>query len=284
MTDEELIKAALILKEEEDSALKQFLKDAGFAFVGILFVQILLAEESLEEIFQQDFEEILAIVAGLLLVFPDKMPPEKKIRKQLNQRSFVKNMKENVLPVLKDTLSSIFEAFKDKYEGTADFNKRRKSSRDIDKWLKELPKVMKLTTDDAVVRLIRKSYEEEKGIEWLEEQLANLPEFSHSRARTTAITENLRMHSAGDYEAYFTNKDIYGSKWCHSSVPKEPRQAHIAAHGQIVKKGDYFVVNGHKCRYPRDPMLPASESIHCHCYPEPVGYEEFKEWESMQNG
>ncbi|HXF72322.1 MAG TPA: phage minor head protein [Actinomycetota bacterium] len=48
------------------------------------------------------------------------------------------------------------------------------------------------------------------------------------------------------------------------------RPTHAAAHGQIVGAREQFVVGGYLARFPRDPYLPAGESISCRCWAIPV--------------
>ena len=129
---------------------------------------------------------------------------------------------------------------------------------------------MDVTTENALVGVIQESFDEGKGIRWLESKLSSLPEFSRNRARTTAITEGLRMYSGSQYEAFMQNDAVIGMTWHHTHGIKEPRKGHEAMDGQTIAKGEYFIVNGESCRYPRDPMLSAKESIHCHCFVVPL--------------
>jgi uncharacterized protein with gpF-like domain len=44
------------------------------------------------------------------------------------------------------------------------------------------------------------------------------------------------------------------------------RSTHAAAGGQVVPVNEQFSVGGWLCDYPRDPVLPASESVNCRCH------------------
>lgn len=45
------------------------------------------------------------------------------------------------------------------------------------------------------------------------------------------------------------------------------RRSHRSAEGQVKIPGGSFVVGGHECQYPGDPVLPAGERENCRCVP-----------------
>ena len=270
MTDEELVKAAFLLKAEEDDELEELLTETEILFVTLMLAYIFDFEEAMEDILEWDRESILNIVEKLINKHPDQAPSDKVIQKHLNKRPLVKNMNKHITPLAKESYKDYYKSFNSFYNSDAKFSRKAKQYKEIETWLKDLPNKMKLTTDNAVIRLVRQSYEEGKGVRWLESQLANLNEFSHARARTTAITENRRIYHAAQYQSFLDNKSIIGKEWKHTHGIKEPRQAHVDADGYAVDKEESFVINGHKCLYPLDPSLPPEESINCHCYMVPI--------------
>ena len=265
MSDEELIKVALKIKKEEDDELAKLLEKAGFLFVPLLLKFILDSENKMDDTLQIDYEEVWEKVKKFV-ENRQKKPTKLSIKIMLRGRSFQSNMKDEVVPEMRKAFFGLFESFNDKYGGGDKFDFHSKYYNDIEKWLKKLPKLMQVTTDEALIRTIQQSYEDGKGINWLEKKLSELPEFSRNRARTTAITEGLRMYSGSQYEAMMQNDAITGKTWRHTHGIKEPRKGHEDADGQTVAKDEYFIINGEKCRYPRDPMLSAGESVHCHCF------------------
>lgn len=66
-------------------------------------------------------------------------------------------------------------------------------------------------------------------------------------------------------------------RWVHARVG-EARQAHLEADARYsfdgsigpIPVGANFSINGHAARFPRDPSLPASETVHCRCQSVPV--------------
>lgn len=54
-------------------------------------------------------------------------------------------------------------------------------------------------------------------------------------------------------------------QWWHAGHPKQPRQNHLALHGQVQPVDRPFVVGSLAMMHPRDPQAPASEVIRCGC-------------------
>lgn len=58
--------------------------------------------------------------------------------------------------------------------------------------------------------------------------------------------------------------------WYHSHGGNPPRENHVAMNGKAVVYGEPFTLLGkdgveYFPKYPKDPILPASEAINCHC-------------------
>jgi len=66
-------------------------------------------------------------------------------------------------------------------------------------------------------------------------------------------------------------------RWLHSHVG-QARPAHLEAEARYAADGtvgpitvaETYTVNGHRALFPRDPSLPASETVHCRCHSIPV--------------
>ena len=46
--------------------------------------------------------------------------------------------------------------------------------------------------------------------------------------------------------------------------------SHGQADGTVVSVDDFFIIDGERARYPRDPQLSPGNSISCHCFMNPV--------------
>lgn len=272
MNDTELIKAALQIQKDENDELIKLLEEAGFDFVPLLLFYILGLEDTIDDILQDDLDEVVEIAEKIMKNHPNKAPGIRKINRALKDRSFVTNMTDKAVPDMRASFFGLYEENTKSLPGssTPDFDYQTKSYKSLEKWLKELPDTMKLTTDSKVSKLIIEAYEEGKGTGWLEQRLSEDYEFSRARARTTAITENLRMYSGSGYEAFLQNEWVIGVRWRHTHGIREPRPHHEAMDGIVVPKAELFTVGAYQGYYPRDPQLPAGETVHCHCFIEPV--------------
>ena len=73
---------------------------------------------------------------------------------------------------------------------------------------------------------------------------------------------------------------VVEKEWRHSGAYRNtPRANHVAMSGQRVRKEAAYVLQGqdggtYYPLYPRDPSLPAGESINCHCISQPIVSEE----------
>lgn len=203
---DELIKKALAIKKDENDELEKLLEDSGFVIAGLLVELINNAQDSIEDVLQDDLDEIFIIVESLKY---NKVPNNRKIKRLLGSRDFLANFKQVVNPELVNGLNKTGQEFSRIY-GTdfsyEDLTKRTK--KEFDKWLKDLPRVMQLSTDSEVTKLIKQSFEEGKGIKWLRKKLAQSYEFSYKRARVTAITELLTMQSYGAFENIMQSKSV----------------------------------------------------------------------------
>lgn len=266
MTDEELMKAAFLLKAEENEELEELLSESEILFVTLMLAYILDYESAMEDILEWDYENIYDIIQNLVDKYPNKPPSDRVIKKALKKRPFIKDMDQIVTSIGRKSYFKYYESFNSHYGSNGKHNYYSKEYKDVEKWLKDLPKKMKLTTDTRVIKLIRESYEAGKGVKWLEDQLASLYEFSRARARITAITESRRLYHSAQYQSFLDNDAIVTKIWKHTDGITTPRPMHVKADGQTVPKKEPFIINGHECLYPLDPSLPPAESISCHCY------------------
>jgi hypothetical protein len=136
----------------------------------------------------------------------------------------------------------------------------------IDSWSKDLGELMKLTSHHALEKELKEALEKGEGIDEVVGRIKDLPEFDRKRARRTAITEILTACSASQQEAYLQSPAVTGKTWLHSGEKNiTPRPAHVELHDTTIPVDEKFDVNGHEADFPRDPSLPASERVECHC-------------------
>lgn len=93
-----------------------------------------------------------------------------------------------------------------------------------------------------------------------------------ARAMTVAYTEIGMVHSVAQDEALQQAGHVVPhvrKRWLKSGK-LHPRPAHVAAHGQIRRYDEAYVVDGEKLQFPRDPNGSASNIINCGCLSVPV--------------
>lgn len=147
----------------------------------------------------------------------------------------------------------------------------------MDNWSDELAGIMHLSTKDAVHQAITEGLARGDGIYEIAKELANDPAFSRRRARVTAITEVLTANTASQFEAYKQSPVVTKKKWKHSGSRKiTPRPYHLhEMNGQEVPVDEGFNLKAFKPMFPRDPLLPPSERVSCHCAMGPVTDDSF---------
>ncbi len=91
------------------------------------------------------------------------------------------------------------------------------------------------------------------------------------QARRVALTEVLRAHAVAHEESIQQSPATDRKEWVHTGAHKnEPRQNHIDMSGQIVLKNQPFTLHSvdgdtYYPMHPLDIILPACESVNCHC-------------------
>lgn len=172
-------------------------------------------------------------------------------------------------------LSEFIPKMSDVYYNEADTEVKISSLTDrttawIKSWSSELGEMMKLDSVEELENIIIDGIDNKKGIAQVIQNIrdSGIRE-EYYQARRTAVTEVLRAHSVAQQEAYDLNPVIEEKEWKHCSS-NNPRQNHLDMHGQRVPKNKPYTLIGadrktYHPMYPRDPILPAGESINCGC-------------------
>lgn len=149
---------------------------------------------------------------------------------------------------------------------------RERTAAWVESWSAELGRLMKLGTQNQIGVLISRAIRDGKSIADLTQELMNEGiRNEYYQARRAAMTEVLRAHSVAREEAIQHSPSTDRKEWIHTGAHKnQPRPNHVAMNGQIVPKDEPFELHGrdggiYYPMYPRDPCLPASESVNCHC-------------------
>lgn len=145
----------------------------------------------------------------------------------------------------------------------------------IDNWSSELADLMKLESHKQIESILKKGMEKGSDIasvtrDILDSGIRN----EYYRARRTAVTEILRAHNVSKHEAAMQNPCVTEKMWRHTGAHKnEPRDNHVEfakSDKARVPKGEPYELTGadgetYYPMFPIDSILPAKESINCHC-------------------
>lgn len=137
----------------------------------------------------------------------------------------------------------------------------------ITEWSAQLGELMKTTSHRQITDLIQDAIDRGISIAELSRTIQS-EGFRNElwQARRVALTETLRAHSVAQEEAIQQNPAVEQKEWIHSGGHRiEPRANHVDMSGQIVDKNEPFTLKGRDGNtyypmYPRDPLLPASDS------------------------
>ena len=150
---------------------------------------------------------------------------------------------------------------------TFDFNKFDESTRDYVKnkqikWAKEVNQA----TEEKIKKILTDSFEKGLGSYEVAERIRKSSGFSYKRSEAIARTEIMSACNYTDYIANLNNPYAIGLEWS-ATMDDRARLTHTRANKQKRKKGEPFIVGGHKILFPGDSSLgaPAREVINCRC-------------------
>ena len=265
-----LIKAIDNYIEKADSNLLDALKEAGFIDPKGTVKRITALEDALAEVLEEEIELIISSAQTALNVeaFASRIWEGVKIDDRTAEKltEIFKEQLQEYMPELIDLY------LKKTDKGLSVISVSKRTTAWVESWSEELSSLMKLNTHTEIEKILKKNLDDGKGIQDFISDIQNSGiRNERYRARTTAITESLRAHSVAQEEAIQQSPAIEQKEWVHTgSYRNEPRENHVAINGQVVDKDKPFELYGadgilYYPQYPRDTILPAGESINCHC-------------------
>ncbi len=273
-----LIKAIDRYIEKADNDLSKILDDTGFVNAEDSVDSIADLEDKLAEILTDQTTEIAKTIlaAGDLtaaLKVVEEFFAEDETRQRLAEA--LKEFYEENVP----TLSTVY--IREAEDDMVVSQIRQRTTSWIQSWSDDLADLMQLTSKKQIESLISSAFENGESVENLKHKLITEGVRNEEyRARSTALTEMLRAHSVAREEAIQQSPATDRKKWLHSGGRRiVPRENHVAMNGQIVAKEKPFIMQGrngstYHPMFPRDPNLPAEESINCHCTHVPIVSDE----------
>lgn len=278
-----LIKAIDAFIEKADNDLEDKLNEAGF----------INAKESIKK--ESILEEVIAVIllsqsnnmAKHLLknkgkIKGDFSDKQEEIREIINEFFENDTTKGEIQQAVESFYLDNIQEHTDGYiksvsEDMAVERIRQRTFSKIEEWSEELSRLMKISQEKQLGKLIEDTLKAGGSVDDLagklmKEGIRN----EYYQARRVAVTEMLRFNSIAQDEAMQQDPSVDKKEWKHTGSRKNnPRANHVNMNGQIVEKDKPYKLIGrngsiHYPMYPRDTSLPAEESINCHCISQPI--------------
>lgn len=261
-----------------DNDLEDEMSDAGYVDAKDSVKAASALEEEVREILTEQTEEIAEVVENAGSIPKAK----KKVSEYFEDDVTGTILSQTFADYFSDTVQSLANSYMKETEGDLVVSQlRARTSSWIEEWSGQLSDLMQLTSENQMGTLLQDALDNGEGCMTLAQRLLNEGIRNEGyRARATAVTEMLRAHSVAQQESIMQSPATDRKKWVHSGAHKnKPRENHIAMNGQIVPKAEPFELTGrdggtYHPMYPRDPILPAAESINCHCIHIPVSNDD----------
>ncbi|MDR3345188.1 MAG: hypothetical protein LBT21_06335 [Oscillospiraceae bacterium] len=292
----ELLTAIDAYIKKSDDDFEKYLRDAGFLMAAELMLYMRDLEEQFADILSKQadiFRQALSEATDPLMFRIETLPRMAGLDTAA-QGSLIPTLS---LPIIDDTAERIAQAEKKMLDSAlpkiVDEHLKKlnpelltgeislETLRWAERWSPKLGELMKLDSYDKMQDLLDKATTGGKSIDWLAQQFEESGiRDSYYRAQRAALTEMMRAHNIGAFEALMQDPSHDAKRWRHTSGYRTtPRENHIAINNQVVPKAERFELPGkkgtmHYPLYPVDPTLPPEESIYCHCLMEPAVIDE----------
>lgn len=259
-----------------DEKLSDTLGKEGFAEPEDTVSHIEQLEEELENIFGEQTDEFRKILKKAM-----EQDNDSDTNKSLGElfRDFIKNDKtyDKLLIAFLENFTEYIPKLTNIYIGRLDDELVAEQISDttsswISQWSQEVSELMHLNSHKELEGILSDGMKTGSSVAEIARNILDAgirDEFY--KARRAALTETLRAHSVAQEEAIQQCPAAEFKEWVHTgSYRNEPRENHVKMSGQIVPKNSNFHLTGadgitYLADYPRDPALPAGESINCHC-------------------
>lgn len=273
---EQLIIAIDAYIRKADEKLSDTLGKEGFAEPEDTVRHIEQLEEELENIFGEQTEEFRKMLKKAV-----EQDNDSDADKSLSElfRDFIKNDKtyDKLLIAFLENFTEYIPKLTNIYIGRLDDELVAEQISDttsswISQWSQEVSELMHLNSHKELEGILSNGMKTGSSVAEIARNILDAgirDEFY--KARRAALTETLRAHSVAQEEAIQQCPAAEFKEWVHTgSYRNEPRENHVKMSGQIVPKNSNFHLTGadgitYLADYPRDPALPAGESINCHC-------------------
>ncbi len=254
-----------------DDELSDVLTDEGYADAEDSVKAINAMQEEIAETLQNQTDDLVEALAAE----QDSgwAAAQKKVSEMLDGDDIAEQVQEAAADMFQTEVPKLATVYMQETDGdlVVDVIRQRTKSW-ISSWSQRLGQLMKINTHQQITDIIQRTIDQGESIETLTRKIMDGGwRNEHYQARRVAVTEVLRVHSVAREEAIQQSPSTDRKEWRHTGAHKnKPRPNHVDMDGQIVPKDKPFELQGrdgvvYHPMYPRDPILPASETVNCHC-------------------
>ncbi len=254
-----------------DDELSDVLADEGYADAEDSVEVINAMQEEIAETLQNQTDDLVEALAAE----QDSgwAAAQKKVSEMLDGDDIAEQVQEAAADMFQTEVPKLATVYMQETDGdlVVDVIRQRTKSW-IASWSQRLGQLMKINTHQQITDIIQRTIDQGESIETLTRKIMDGGwRNEHYQARRVAVTEVLRAHSVAREEAIQQSPSTDRKEWRHTGAHKnKPRPNHVDMDGQIVPKDKPFELQGrdgvvYHPMYPRDPILPASETVNCHC-------------------
>lgn len=262
-----------------DEELSETLETEGFAEAGETVSEINSMQEKIADILQSQTEELLAVLTAA----SGWDEARKKLSEMLDMDDIAQQVEEVVADMLDVEVPNLAAAYIKETEADMVIDTlRRRTSDWMASYSRQLGEWMKINTHKQLTDLIQGAIENGESIDSLTRKIMDGGwRTEYYQARRVAVTEVLRAHAVAHEEAIQQSPATDRKEWVHTGTHKNnPRPNHQdlwnaetgtgGMNGQIVPKEQPFTLHSVDGRtyypmHPLDIILPACESVNCHC-------------------
>ena len=257
-----------LTKADED--LEDELKEEGYAEPKDTVSEINSLEEEIADILHS---QTTALVTALKAADGDWDAAQENVSDMIDEDDIAEQVTEAANAMYELNIPKLATVYMQESDGELVVDTlRQRTSEWFASWSEQLGNLMKVNTHKQITDLIQETIANGDDIATLTRKIMDGGwRTEYYQAKRVAVTEVLRAHSVAKEEAIQQSPVVDMKEWRHTGVHKiKPRPNHVAMDGQMVPKDQPFEMQGkdggtYYPMFPRDPNLPAGESINCHC-------------------
>lgn len=262
-----------ILKADDD--LADELKEEGYLDPKGTVAEINSMEEAVTDALEGQTAELVEALQDIAETDPEKIPNavNQAVDKMLAEDTIAEDIEDIEEAMLTANVQDLTTLYIQESDGElAAETLRQRTSDWMRYWTHELGQLTRISTHQQITDLIQDSMSQGESIAKLTQKIIDGGwRTERYQAKRFALTEVLRAHSVAREEAIQQSPAVDNKEWRHTGAHKnKPRPNHVNMDRQIVPKTHPFELIGkdgvtYYPMYPRDSILPAGESVNCHC-------------------